>query len=66
MVCRILLTSEKTVNDLIDKGCFRNKTKILKFPTEDQVPKHLIHHFIRGYIDGDGSISYYKKNDYKE
>lgn len=48
--------SSKICNDLINLGCFQNKTFILKFPTEDQVPSHLIHHFIRGYFDGDGSV----------
>ena len=63
--CRVLYTGDKICNDLIDKGCFLNKTLILKFPTEEQVPEHLIRHFIRGYIDGDGSIVTYKyKNGY--
>lgn len=29
-----------------------------KVPTEEQVPFHLIHHFIRGYYDGDGVCRY--------
>lgn len=36
-----------------------------QFPTEFQVPCSLISHFIRGYFDGDGCISYslmYRKN----
>lgn len=40
--------------DLIRQGCVPKKSLILKFPTEDQVPKNLIKHFIRGYFDGDG------------
>ena len=54
--CRIMLTEPKIVNDLIDKGCFEHKTNIIKFPTEQQVPKILLKHFIRGYFDGDGSL----------
>lgn len=65
LICRTLLTSAKTVNDLIDKGCIRNKTLKLEFPTEEQVPKHLIHHFIRGYMDGDGSINYHNRGKYQ-
>lgn len=65
LTCRTLLTSTKTVNDLIDKGCVRNKTLQLKFPTEEQVPTHLLHHFIRGYMDGDGCISFYTVNNHK-
>ena len=40
--------------DLIKQGCVPKKSLILRFPTEDQVPKNLIRHFIRGYFDGDG------------
>ena len=53
---RFAVFGSKICNDLIDKGCFQNKSLILKFPTEEQVPEHLVRHFIRGYIDGDGSI----------
>lgn len=42
---------------LIELGCGKAKTHNLKFPTEKQVPKHLQRHFIRGYFDGDGSVS---------
>lgn len=38
-------------------GCMPNKSLTLIFPTEQQVPKHLINHFVRGVWDGDGSIS---------
>lgn len=56
--CRLLLTSDKTKNDLINKGVLEHKTDILKFPNEKQVPTHLIQHFIRGYYDGDGCLAY--------
>lgn len=59
----IQVNSVKFKNDLIKQGCLENKSLILKFPTENQVPKDLIHHFIRGYIDGDGSYVL-KKNKY--
>jgi hypothetical protein len=35
-------------------GCVSNKSLILEFPTT--VPNELIHHFLRGYSDGDGCI----------
>ena len=54
---RLSIDREKLKNDLIDKGCYPNKTKILAYPTIDQVPLHLQHHFIRGYFDGDGCIT---------
>lgn len=50
------ICSHKMINDLIDKGCFINKTYNLKFPTEEQVPKELVNHFIRGFFDGDGHL----------
>ena len=53
------LRSQKTVNDLKRLGCVENKSLTLQFPQEHQVPQHLIYHFIRGYFDGDGSISNY-------
>lgn len=53
----IVLNSNKLAIDLINKGCTTKKSLKLKFPTEEQVPKHLIHHFIRGYFDGDGCVS---------
>ena len=51
--------SQKTVDDLKKLGVVENKSLILTFPTEEQVPSNLIYHFIRGYFDGDGSISEY-------
>lgn len=63
--CRILLTSEKTVKDLINKGVLEHKSNILKFPTKEQVPDHLLHHFIRGYFDGDGCITSYTCSGYE-
>ena len=44
-----------------EKGIVENKTLKLKFPTEEIVPKKLINHFIRGYFDGDGSLSYWTR-----
>lgn len=51
---RYSFRSTKCKQDLIDKGCVPKKSLILNFPTENQVPRKLIRHFIRGYFDGDG------------
>lgn len=49
-------------NQLVELGCFPNKSLTLKFPTNSQVPDHLLNHFVRGYSDGDGCISFgYRK-----
>ena len=54
---RFCIESQELARDLTKLGCFQNKSLTLKFPTEKQVPNHLIHHFMRGYFDGDGCIS---------
>ena len=51
---RISLCSQKFASHLNEKGCVPNKSLILEKPKG--VPKALIHHFIRGYIDGDGCV----------
>ncbi len=54
------LRNQKTVDDLIKLGCVERKSLILQFPSLEQVPLYLLPHFIRGYFDGDGSVSEYK------
>lgn len=58
---RFSFNSRKAKQALIRLGCTPQKTFSLTFPKKDQVPEYLIHHFIRGYIDGDGCI-YVNKN----
>jgi intein/homing endonuclease len=42
-------------------GCIPNKSLVLQFPKESIFKdKSLIRHFIRGYFDGDGCITYHK------
>lgn len=52
----VTISSFKMKQDLLLLGCMERKTFLLNFPTKEQVPEHLIHHFIRGYFDGDGCI----------
>ena len=63
---KVVFAGKELMNDIIDKGCFPAKSLILKFPTEEQVPNDLLHHFIRGYFDGDGcaSITHENKRNY--
>jgi hypothetical protein len=58
---KLILDSKTLCQSLIKLGCIERKSLTLKFPSEEQVPKHLLHHFIRGYFDGDGHISKDKK-----
>lgn len=57
---KIILDSKEMVEDLEKLGCTSRKAHTLKF-SEDLVEKQLMSHFIRGYFDGDGSISKTKK-----
>jgi len=49
------VNSIKFVEHLLDKGCHQAKTFTIKFPSF--LKEDLKRHFIRGYFDGDGSIS---------
>ena len=53
---RLILNSQKTVDDLIDKGVVKQKTLIKKFPSSNKVPEEFIYSYLRGYMDGNGSI----------
>lgn len=53
---RISFRNKKIKNDLIRLGCTPQKSLSIKFPPNNIVPKEMLFHFIRGYIDGDGSI----------
>ena len=61
---KIVISSLKMANDLTSLGCFENKSLDLKFPTEQQVPNEYIHHFMRGYFDGDGCITGIKSKSF--
>jgi len=52
------LCSLKVKKDLIKLGCNPKKSLTLKFP---KIDKRLFFHFIRGYFDGDGCITYDKR-----
>lgn len=56
------IQSEHISDVLTRHGCTPRKTTTLQFPS-NSVPKELISHFIRGYFDGDGSISIYGRRD---
>lgn len=57
--CRLYFANKHFWETLNNYGCTPVKSLNLKFPNIDTFKnKELIKHFIRGYIDGDGSISY--------
>lgn len=59
---RFNFSSKKVHKDLINLGCVPAKSLILTFPSEEQLPKEYLRHFIRGYFDGDGCLSYSNNN----
>lgn len=50
------IVSKKITSDLLKHGMSHKKENISRIP---QMDRRLIKHFIRGYFDGDGSISVY-------
>jgi hypothetical protein len=52
--CSVTVYSNVMVNKLFELGCVNNKTQKIRLPN---LNKNLMHHFIRGYFDGDGSVS---------
>lgn len=47
------VSSKEMCNDLVNLGCFKNKTKTIQFP---KIDPSLHNHFIRGFFDGDGCV----------
>lgn len=49
------INSQKIWHLFQDRGCTQRKSFTIQFPTF--IPDELLHHFLRGYFDGDGWIS---------
>lgn len=60
---RCSICSRKMWNDLYEKGIYPNKTYIDDVKIFKSIPNNLLNHFIRGFFDGDGSISRMNKKD---
>lgn len=56
---RLLITRKKMIGDLINLGVRQNKSLTCTPEKIVDLNCGLIKHFIRGYFDGDGSITYY-------
>ena len=52
---KLLLSSKKLSEKLISTGLIPRKSLTVRFP---EIQKELRNHFIRGYFDGDGSITF--------
>lgn len=53
----VAINSTQMVSDLKRHGVFQNKSLLLKYPSDDSIPKDLQIYWILGYFDGDGSIN---------
>lgn len=63
-ICRISARSKHLWEQLNIKGCTPCKSLTLKFPNAAIFSNsQLIYDFIRGYCDGDGCLTVYKKNN---
>ena len=58
----IIYINEDAIKFLIDNGLKEQKSLDMKFPN---IPNKYLWHFIRGYFDGDGSISIRKMKRYE-
>ena len=56
--CLFQINNKKMYSDLNNNGVVRNKTEILTFPNEKILPINYFSHFIRGFFDGDGCVTY--------
>ena len=57
-IAKITINSGKMISDLIKLGCVPLKTYDVHFPDEKALPNKYRRHFLRGFFDGDGCISY--------
>lgn len=62
--CRVLIADNTLANDLIQHGCIEHKTNIAEPPYMLDFP--LRRHFIRGYLDANGSIAITKNKMNKD
>lgn len=60
---KLRISSLHMCESLARLGCVPQKSMVLEFPNENQVPINLVRHFLRGFWDGDGTFGiYYIKN----
>ena len=54
--CRLAFQNKHLKESLIKLGCTPKKSLTLVFPNKEIVPDKFLFDFIRGYVDGDGSV----------
>eukprot|EP01084_Bolivina_argentea_P015209 28433_1 len=53
------ISSKILTTKLIQLGCIPRKSLTLEWPKN--IPDEYVHHFVRGYCDGDGCIHFHKR-----
>lgn len=61
-ICRLIICNKKLVDSLYEYGVVQCKSNTIGFPF-NKIETELYRHYIRGYFDGDGSISIYKEKN---
>lgn len=56
------IRDKQMAEDLKKNGCIERKSLVLRFPNNQQVPDEYLIDFIRGYFDGDGTLSFDMRN----
>lgn len=62
--CSVTISSKKLCETLTKHGCMPNKTYLLNFPSQETISNELMPHFLRGFMDGDGSIRLTRESSY--
>jgi len=61
---RLQIHSPHLASTLRSMGIVAHRVKLDKVDTINHVKTWLVHHFIRGYFDGDGCISWHRQGEY--
>jgi intein-encoded DNA endonuclease-like protein len=59
--CSLSINGKRLVSSLVDMGIAGKKTYTLDSSIVKHIPQKHIRHFLRGYLDGDGCITWRKK-----
>lgn len=59
--CSLSINGKELIEPLIKMGIAGKKTYLLDSSIMQYIPEHLVRHFLRGYFDGDGCISWDKR-----
>lgn len=62
--CFLSLNGKELIEPLVKMGIAGKKTYSLDSTIMQYIPEHLVRHFLRGYFDGDGCISWDKRYSY--